>query len=58
MRVVAIPEEASDDTDEATLTADSPLGLALVGHQPGDTVTFSTPQGQQQVELSAVRYPD
>jgi transcription elongation factor GreA len=58
MRVVAIPEEASVDTDEATLTADSPLGLALAGHQPGDTVTFSTPQGQQRVELLAAKYPN
>jgi transcription elongation factor GreA len=58
MRVVAIVGLASADPDDDTLAPDSPLGLALAGHQPGDTVTFSTPQGVQQVELLAVHYPD
>lgn len=58
MRVVAIDGEASAGADDATVTADSPLGLALAGHQPGDTVMFSTPDGQQQVELLAVQYPN
>ncbi|MCW2661055.1 MAG: hypothetical protein JWP83_2207, partial [Mycobacterium sp.] len=40
------------------LAPDSPMGLALAGHRPGDVVTFETPQGPQQVELVAVRYPD
>jgi transcription elongation GreA/GreB family factor len=44
--------------DEHALAPDSPMGLALAGHQPGDVVTFETPQGPQQVELVAVRYPD
>jgi transcription elongation factor GreA len=44
--------------DEHTLAPDSPMGLALAGHRPGDVVTFETPQGPQQVELVAVRYPD
>jgi len=57
MRVVAIVEEIPLGKEESTLTADSPLGLALAGHQPGDTVTYTTPHGQQQVELLAVKYP-
>jgi transcription elongation GreA/GreB family factor len=56
MRVVAIVEEAPAGEKDATLTADSPLGLALAGHQPGDTVTYSTPQGREQVELLAMKY--
>lgn len=58
MSVVAIEAETPDGASETTLTADSPMGLALVGHQPGDTVTFTAPQGQQQVELLGVKYPD
>jgi transcription elongation factor GreA len=57
MRVVAIVGEVPV-VDEQALAPDSPLGLALVGHRPGDVVTFETPQGPQQVELVSVRYPD
>ena len=35
MRVVTIPEDTTE-----TLTRDSPLGRALVGAQPGDTITY------------------
>jgi transcription elongation factor GreA len=54
MRVVLIQEETPAGEEADTLTADSPLGLALVGHRPGDTVTYLTPQGQQQVEVLAI----
>jgi transcription elongation GreA/GreB family factor len=57
MRVVLIDEEIPAGTEAATLTADSPLGLALAGHQPGDTVAYTTPRGQRQVELVAIVYP-
>jgi transcription elongation GreA/GreB family factor len=57
MRVVAIAGEVPI-VDEHALSPDSPMGLALAGHRPGDVVTFETPQGPQQVELVAVRYPD
>jgi len=33
------------------------LGQALAGHQPGDTVTYSTPQGPSEVELISVKLP-
>ena len=57
MRVVLIQEETPAGEEGDTLTADSPLGLAMVGHRPGYTVTYMTPQGQQQVELLAIKYP-
>jgi transcription elongation factor GreA len=56
MRVVACVDEI-DGGDDETLTADSPLGIALVGHKPGDTVTYSAPSGQQSVGLVAVQPP-
>ncbi|TQR88355.1 nucleoside diphosphate kinase regulator [Mycobacterium hodleri] len=57
LRVVAIVGDVPVVDDQA-MSPDSPMGLALAGHQPGDVVTFETPQGTQQVELVAVRYPD
>jgi transcription elongation factor GreA len=56
MRVVACVDEI-DGGDDETLTADSPLGIALVGHKPGDTVTYTAPSGQQSVGLVAVKPP-
>ena len=57
MRVVLVVEEISADQPVDTLTADSPLGLALAGHKAGDTITYKTPHGQQEVELVAVNFP-
>ena len=57
LRVIAIVGDVPV-VDEHALAPDSPMGLALAGHRPGDVVTFETPQGPQQVELVAVRYPD
>jgi transcription elongation factor GreA len=57
MHVISIVEETPVGREDETLTARSPLGQALAGHQPGDTVTYSTPQGQNQVELIAVKLP-
>ena len=57
MQVISIVEEAPLDRDAETLTARSPLGQALAGRKPGDSVTYSTPQGQNQVELLAVKPP-
>jgi transcription elongation factor GreA len=56
MRVVAVVEEIGAGDDE-TLTANSPLGCALAGHKPGETLTYATPQGQQSVELLAMTPP-
>src|SRR5207302_7424844 len=36
----------------------SPLGTALLGHAPGDVVTYEAPGGRFEVEVVAVRPPD
>ena len=57
MHVISVVEETPVGREAETLTARSPLARALAGHQPGDTVTYSTPQGENQVELLAVKLP-
>lgn len=57
MHVISIVEETPEGREAETLTARSPLALALVGHKAGDTVTYSTPQGESQVELVALKLP-
>ncbi|MHA6783068.1 GreA/GreB family elongation factor [Pseudonocardia saturnea] len=49
--------DAVEAEDEDILTADSPLGLALVGRRPGDHVSWSTPDGTQTAEVLAVTPP-
>lgn len=57
MHVISTVEETPVGREAETLTAHSPLGVALAGHKPGDTVTYLTPQGESQVELIAVKLP-
>src|ERR1700730_15737226 len=57
MQVISVIEEASIDSEAEALTASSPLGQALVGRNPGDKVSYTTPQGEKQVELLDVKYP-
>jgi transcription elongation GreA/GreB family factor len=57
MHVISIVEETPVGRESETLTARSPLARALVGHKAGDTVTYSTPQGENQVELIALKLP-
>lgn len=57
MHVISIVEETPIGHEAETLTARSPLGQALAGHQAGDMVTYSTPQGPSQVELISVKLP-
>jgi transcription elongation factor GreA len=56
MQVISVIEEASVDGTEA-LTASSPLGQALVGRKAGDKISYTTPQGEQQVELLDIKLP-
>jgi transcription elongation factor GreA len=49
MQVITVIEETPVGGEAEALTAGSPLGLALVGRQAGETVTYTTPQGQNQV---------
>jgi transcription elongation GreA/GreB family factor len=57
MQVISVIEDASIGGEAEALTAGSPLGLALAGRKAGDTVTYTTPQGESQVELLDVKYP-
>ncbi len=57
MHVISIVEETPVGREAETLTARSPLALALVGHKAGDTVTYTTPQGESQVEVVALKLP-
>jgi transcription elongation factor GreA len=57
MQVISVIEEASIGGDAEALTASSPLGLALVGRKAGDTVTYTTPQGEERVELLELKHP-
>ncbi|ORJ59196.1 GreA/GreB family elongation factor [Mycobacterium simiae] len=57
MHVISIVEETPAGREAETLTAHSPLGQALAGHKAGDTITYSTPQGESQVELISVKLP-
>jgi transcription elongation factor GreA len=57
MYVISIVEETPVGREAETLTARSPLGQALAGHKAGDTVTYTTPQGENQVELISVKLP-
>lgn len=57
MRVVNFIEETPAGAEDTTLTADSPLGLALFGHKAGDTITYTTPRGELQVTLLAIEHP-
>ena len=53
-RIVAIPEQALADGQDDVVTASSPLGQALLGRRPGDTITYRGPDGDLQAELVAV----
>ncbi len=57
MRVVNFIEETPAGAEDTTLTADSPLGLALFGRKAGETVTYRTPRGELQVKLLAIEQP-
>ncbi|MEV6110456.1 GreA/GreB family elongation factor [Streptomyces sp. NPDC051940] len=38
--------EIADELDETLVTADSPLGQALLGRHSGDTVSYRSPEGR------------
>jgi transcription elongation factor GreA len=56
-RIVTIPEQASAAGQDDVVTADSPLGQALVGRHAGSTVTYPGPDGELQAEVVAVQAP-
>jgi len=57
MQVISVVEETPAGGEDEALTAGSPLGLALAGRKKGDTVTYTTPQGENQVEVLDLKYP-
>lgn len=50
METVQIGETAVAQ-DGTLVTADSPLGRALLGHAAGDTVAFDAPDGEESAEV-------
>jgi transcription elongation factor GreA len=52
---LGLREEKGGEHD--VLTPDSPVGRALVGRSPGDTVSASVPAGELVVEIVEVRAP-
>ncbi len=51
--LLGLREDRGGDYD--ILTPDSPLGQALLGRSPGETVVAKVPAGDLKVELIAVR---
>ena len=48
----------AEELDHTLVTADSPLGHALLGHRVGDTVTYETPGGQDSATVVALSAGD
>lgn len=55
MVVVGSTDEA--DEEASALTADSPLGRAIAGHNKGDTITYRTPGGEASAKIVKLRLP-
>ncbi|MER5394934.1 GreA/GreB family elongation factor [Saccharopolyspora sp. NPDC002686] len=58
VRAVAITEEIATRQQGATVTTDSPLGLALAGHHIGDTISYSTPDGEVRARIISLEFPE
>lgn len=58
LRVVAFPEQAPEGAEDTIMTRDSPLGRALTRCRPGDTVTYSTPDGLARATVLDLRCPE
>ncbi|MEV6198917.1 GreA/GreB family elongation factor [Streptomyces sp. NPDC051771] len=49
--------ELADADDPALVTADSPLGRALLGHAAGDSIAYATPMGRTTAVVLSVGAP-
>ncbi|MGW1677267.1 GreA/GreB family elongation factor [Saccharopolyspora sp. NPDC002376] len=58
VRAVAITEEIASRQQGATVTTDSPLGLALAGHRTGDTISYATPDGDVRARIISLEFPE
>ena len=43
------------DPSKDLVSNESPMGNALMGHQAGDTVTFSAPEGKKSYKIVSIR---
>lgn len=43
--------------DHTLVTADSPMGRALLGHRPGDVVRYDAPEGDESAEVVSLGVP-
>lgn len=46
--------EVAEELDHTLVTADSPLGRALLGARPGDTVYYDAPEGQETATVLSI----
>ncbi|MEU9446477.1 GreA/GreB family elongation factor [Streptomyces sp. NPDC048304] len=46
--------EIAEAMDQTLVTSGSPLGRALLGHRPGDSVSFDTPDGPSSAVVVAI----
>ncbi len=44
-------DDVEDGSQVSIVTPDSPLGSALLGHQVGDTIAYSSPSGDARAEI-------
>ncbi|MEU7423471.1 GreA/GreB family elongation factor [Streptomyces sp. NPDC048362] len=49
--------EGAEALDQRLVTADSPLGHALLGHRPGDSVRYDTPDGPATAVVVSIGAP-
>ncbi|HLO98537.1 MAG TPA: transcription elongation factor GreA [Fimbriimonas sp.] len=52
---VRVVSSIEADPNKDYLSAESPMGLALYGHQPGETVSVDTPDGKKKLKIHAIR---
>ncbi len=48
--------EHEADTDRGLISIRSPIARALMGRESGDDVSFATPKGQREIEITAIDY--
>ena len=48
--------EHEADTDHGLVSIRSPIARALMGRESGDDVSFATPKGEREIEITAIDY--
>lgn len=57
LEVVIVADMSHSPDGEVPVSANSPLGKALLGRAPGETIRAETPQGPQEYVILEVRSP-